>query len=196
MAEYDVLVINQNRVGRTAQRGHVVMIRLKGFQWKAKELQDPFSIVSYDGTDEEVSELVSGKYRYNFSNQKFIDEDGDEFDSDFVVTENNVERTQEIDDKTLSDTLDPNWKESEGHSDTCEYLRPKFIEKANAETGEEPYLPIRRYFFKKFKKLPKSNFRRKILSTIMLGQYSDFAQLIKNLPTNAKKTIKNKWTFS
>ena len=160
--------------------GAIGSARPAPFAWKKKELEE-LSIVEYSGTKEDVSEITNGEYRY--VNGKFIHVDTtDEFDHNIVLKQIDAPTFTPVI-ETVATELDPDWAKIE--PDVCKFLHPDHLEWPK----DGNFMPIRKYWFNKFRKVKELEGVREFMAAILYRDYGNIAEAGKALPKETKAAI-------
>lgn len=188
MADYEILVINEELPNREAKRGEIVIAFPSGYPWKEREKSSRFAIIPYTGTKEDVREILTQGYVYNFDDSKFVSVvTGFDFDSDKIVTVKDAPDQLEGESEKLASLIDPNWKDSEDRA--CNFLAPSY-ENIDKESNTA-FLPIRLRWANIFKKHIELDGMKEYVATILYRDFGMFAKVGKELPSATKTFIMN-----
>ena len=179
---YEVLVVNKERPGFSAKLGQVVCANLSGYNWKNGEKADFFSIISFLGTEAELSEILNGDYSYDFVTQKFVQTDTKQkFNKEVAVTKQDAPVFKPVIEHVATD-LDPTWQSKE--KDVCKFLHPSHLPYNSAD-----FNPTRRYWFNKIRDLKGLPGIKELRAAILFRDYGNIAEAGRSLPKETRGAI-------
>lgn len=174
---YEILVTNS--------QGDVISIFPQGHNWKSGEInEEVFSIVNFEGNEDEIVVLSNGSYNYHFDTQDFWNKyENMPFKRELVIThEDAIAPTHST--LEVAKLHDPEWEKK--NSNPCEYFNPSWL--------PNPYDVAKNYFLGKLYKIEKLIGKediKKLIATIQSRDFGDIYYALNALSKEDYQTLIN-----